>query len=205
MEEYTVGLSECADAIQLVECFRRRGVVSSKLHALIPKLQQLARGHGFLAFMDFKEDTEAEAASLTLSCDHFMIDLMIHAAASLDQAISTLSLVQDEKGSPWAHAPTETLKSELIGCLRNADVAGFFRRLTSLSESQELMSRAGADKAVLSSQWSDTATALEQALGVPAVRCCEGLRFTYYDPPGHEVTSSKCRALLPPCLLRPWP
>jgi len=120
-----------------------------------------------------------------------IIDINIHAASSLEGALLSLSITpssaeSDENFKPWAHVSADTIHAELLGCLRSADAAGFFRRLASLSRSYELIRRASADPVSLTSQWSAAAAALEHAIGVPAERCCEGLRSGYYIPPGHQ-------------------
>jgi hypothetical protein len=192
-------VTDAQDAIRLVECFRRLGVGHSKLHALMPRLQQLANPHGFDCMMDFNDEDakevnnedSKEVAILMITSADLIIDINIHAASSLEGALLSLSITpssaeSDENFKPWAHVSADTIHAELLGCLRSADAAGFFRRLASLSRSYELIRRASADPVSLTSQWSAAAAALEHAIGVPAERCCEGLRSGYYIPPGHQ-------------------
>lgn len=189
IEDHAAALTDCSDAIQLVQRFRDRGVGRSELFSAVPELQKLVRANSFQTYMDFKVAAEVEAATLIIFNNQFVVDVTIQAAESMEKSISAISLEQDETGSPWAHVPLETLKAELLSCLRERDVSGFIRRLTSLSQSQELATLFEAGSVALEQHWSDAAAALERAIGSPAIRCCEGLRATYYNPPGREVFS----------------
>ena len=59
-------VSDCADALRIVECFRKRGVRSSALHSLLPKLLARRASNGYDGFIDIKEESEKEAATFTI-------------------------------------------------------------------------------------------------------------------------------------------
>ena len=184
-----------ADHLRVVVSFRQRGVPSSDVHALLPKLLRDVRAIGFqVPLIDvptfdvpaidrevsatdqrlLQPTTCGTAATITLSCEHFLLDVSLNAAASLAGAVGELSLQHCSQTAPaWPHAQPPALECELQARLRLGDVAGFCRLLGALRSFQAVLSHGGSGKperqlfGSAPTDWTDAREALTALLGSP--------------------------------------
>ncbi|KAL3907862.1 MAG: hypothetical protein SGPRY_010022 [Prymnesium sp.] len=180
-------VSDCSDALRMVEAFRTRGVRGSAMHSLMPSLLAARSASGFDGFVEIREESEAEAAIFTICCNEFLLDVQIHAAPELCEAIAGVSLSHTaQEAAPWAHASISQLEVELLAALRAGEADRFFSQLQALREAQLIAIRAPLGAEWYEARWTDAAAQIEVAAGAPPVRCCEGLRLEYFSPAGRE-------------------
>ena len=190
----TTTLSQAADHLRVVDSFRRRGVPSSAVHALLPNILREVRTAGFtvpfidVPVVDGLDGSDAAAATVTLACEHFLLDVSFNAASDLGAAIGQLQLQHCSQAAPvWPHASIQQLENELQGRLRLGDAPGFCERLSALRRAQELLSLGKQPSRLFGSEpsdWTDADSTLNKLTGSVPESGCEGLRAIYYVPPG---------------------
>jgi len=187
----TTTLSQAADHLRVVDSFRRRGVPSSAVHALLPNLLREVRAAGFqvpLIDVDGLDGPDAAAATVTLACEHFLLDVSFNAAFDLGAAVGQLQLQHCSQTAPaWPQASLQQLEGELQGRLRLGDAPSFCERLSALRRAQELLSLGKQPSRLFGSapsDWADAQSTLTKLTGSAPESGCEGLRAICYVPPG---------------------
>ena len=181
--------ASAADLLRVVISYRQRGVPASEVHALLPRILKAARAAGFVWMIDVPTGhapalsrvlstellTTASgsaggiAATVTLACEHFNLDVVFNAAADLASAVGELQLQHCSEFAPvWPHATLAELECELQARLLASDAVGFCALLTALRCFQGLLARGGRPERPYGSvpaDWDDAQSTLKKLLG----------------------------------------
>ena len=207
----TMSDASAADLLRIVISYRQRGVPASEVHALLPRLLKETRAAGFEVPMIDVPTGHAPAlsrvlstellstaagsaggiaATVTLACEHFCLDVVFNAAADLASAVGELQLQHCSQTAPvWPHATLPELERELQARLIAGDAVGFCALLTALRCFQGLLACSGRPERPYGSvpaDWADAQSTLKKLLGRAPEGGCEGLRARYYVPAGQE-------------------
>jgi hypothetical protein len=202
--------ASAADLLRVVISYRQRGVPASEVHALLPRILKEARTTGFEVPMIDVPTGHAPAlsralstellttaagcggiaATVTLACEHFNLDVVFNAAADLASAVGELQLQHCSQTAPvWPHATLPELECELQARLLAGDAVGFCALLAALRCFQGLLACGGRPERPYGSvpaDWADAQSTLKKLLGRAPEGGCEGLRACYYVPAGQE-------------------
>ena len=185
--------ASAADLLRIVISYRQRGVPASEVHALLPRLLKEARAAGFEVPMIDVPTGHAPAlsrvlstellstaagsaggiaATVTLACEHFNLDVVFNAAADLASAVGELQLQHCSQTAPvWPHATLTELECELQARLLASDAVGFCALLTAaplLRCFQGLLARGARPERPYGSvpaDWDDAQSTLKKLLG----------------------------------------
>ena len=213
--------ASAADLLRVVISYRQRGVPASEVHALLPRILKEVRAAGFEVPMidvptghapalsrvlstelvpTVADSAGGIAATVTLACEHFNLDVVFNAAADLASAVGELQLQHCSQSAPaWPHATLPELESELQARLLVGDAAGFCALLTALRGFQELLSCGGGPERPYGSvpaDWDGATSTLKKLLGRAPEGGCEGLRARYYVPAGQQDGEGEEHSLL---------
>ena len=176
------GVRLACEVLRLAARLRERGARGHALSRWVHRLQRAASANHLQTDLELSAGADAAdsaIASLMVSCEHFHVDIPLHASDEISCAIGLATLSHDSSTIPvWPHADLKALEDDVNEPLSAGEVEECCARLGALRTWQAGMgSSAAAARA-----WRDARDALVATLGPQGVRGrCAGLGATLHD------------------------